>query len=88
MKDEILVEPKILKNRAEPLYVVTSVHALAINNMTRKKSLDGVDLDSLKELGFAVALNKLDKDGNKVYIKHNARTFKKKMKSRNKKSIN
>ena len=82
MKDEILVEPKILKNRAEPLYVVTSVHALAINNMTRKKSLDGVDLDSLKQLGFAVALNKLDKDGNKVYLMHNTRTFAEKMNSR------
>jgi len=82
MKDEILVEPKILRNRVEPLYVVTSVHALAINNMTRKKSLDGVDLDSLKQLGFAVALNKLDKDGNKVYLKHNARTFTKKMNAR------
>ena len=79
MKDEILVQPKILKNRAEPLYVVTSVHALAINNMTRKKSLDGVDLDSLKQLGFAVALNKLDKHGKKVYIKHNTRTFAEKM---------
>jgi hypothetical protein len=82
MKDEILVEPKILKNRAEPLYVVTSVHALAINNMTRKKSLDGVDLDSLKQLGFAVALNKLDKNGKKIFIKHNARTFSEKIKSR------
>ena len=75
MKDEILVEPKILKNRKNPLYVITSTHSLAINNMTRKKSLDGVDLDSLKQLGFAVALNKLDKNGNKVYIKHNIRTF-------------
>ena len=82
MKDEILVEPKILKNRAEPLYVVTSVHALAINNMTRKKSLDEVDLDSLKALGFAIAQNKLDKDGNKVYLKHNTRTFAEKMNSR------
>ena len=82
MKDEILVEPKILKNKAEPLYVVTSVHASAINNMTRKKSLDGVDLDSLKQLGFAVALNKLDKDGNKVYLMHNTRTFAEKMNSR------
>ena len=79
MKDEILVEPKILKNRKNPLYVITSTHSLAINNMTRKKSLDGVDLDSLKQLGFAVALNKLDKNGNKVYIKHNIRTFAEKM---------
>ena len=82
MKDEILVEHKILSNRSEPLYVVTSVHAQAINNMTRKKSLDEVDLDSLKQLGFAVAENKLDKDGNKVYLKHNTRTFAEKMNSR------
>lgn len=79
MKDEILVEEKILRNRKNPLYVVTSVHAEAINNMTRKKSLDEVDLQSLKDLGFAVAYNKLDKDGNKCYIKHNARTFKEHM---------
>ena len=56
MKDEILVEHKILSNRSEPLYVVTSVHAQAINNMTRKKSLDEVDLESLKSLGFASCL--------------------------------
>ena len=87
MKDEILVETKILKNRSEPLYVVTSTHKLAINNMTRKKSLDGVDLDSLKQLGFAVAMNKLDEDGNKVYVKHNARTFSEKMKSLKEKRI-
>ena len=79
MKDEILVEEKNLRNRKNPLYVVTSVHAEAINNMTRKKSLDEVDLQSLKDLGFAVAYNKLDKDGNKCYIKHNARTFKERM---------
>ena len=79
IKDEILVEEKILRNRKNPLYVVTSVHAEPINNMTRKKSLDEVDLQSLKDLGFAVAYNKLDKDGNKCYIKHNARTFKEHM---------
>ena len=81
MKDEILVEEKNLKNRKNPLYVITSTHAEAINNITRKKSLDEVDLQCLKELGFAIAMNKLDKDGNKVYLKHNARTFSKKMKS-------
>ena len=48
MKDEILVEPKTLKNRKNPLYVVTSNHAELINLLTRKKSLDEVDLDSLK----------------------------------------
>jgi hypothetical protein len=82
MKDEILVEPKILKNRKNPLYVITSTHAESINLLTRKKSLDEVDLDSLKGLGFAIAQNKLDKDGNKVYLKHNARTFTKKMNAR------
>ena len=80
MKDEILVEEKILNNRKNPLYVVTSVHAEAINNMTRRKSLDRVDLESLKKLGFAVAYNELDKDGNKYYIKHNTRTLKEKWK--------
>lgn len=82
MKDEILVEPKNLKNRKSPLYVITSTHAESINLLTRKKSLDEVDLDSLKGLGFAVAHNKLDKDGNKVYLKHNTRTFAEKMNSR------
>ena len=82
MKDEILVEPKILKNRKNPLYVITSTHAESINLLTRKKSLDEVDLDSLKGLGFAVAQNKLDKDGNKVYLKHNTRTFAEKMNAR------
>jgi hypothetical protein len=84
MKDEILVKEKILKNRRNPLYVVTSIHAEAINNMTRKKSLDEVDLESLKSLGFAVACNKLDENGDKCYIKHNARTFKEYM---NKKKV-
>jgi hypothetical protein len=76
MRDEILVEEKILKNRKNPLFVVTSIHAEAINNMTRKKSLDEVDLQCLKDLGFAVAYNKLDENGDKCYIKHNTRTFK------------
>ena len=88
MKDEILVEPKILKNRKNPLYVITSTHAESINLLTRKKSLDEVDLDSLKRLGFAIAQNKLDKDGNKVYLKHNTRTFTEKMNVRKQKTIN
>tara|TARA_R100000030_G_C3230328_1_gene118095 strand:+ start:220 stop:543 length:324 start_codon:yes stop_codon:yes gene_type:complete len=79
MKDEILVEEKKLRNRKNPLYVVTSVHAEAINNMTRKKSLDEVDLQCLKDLGFAIAYNKLDENGDKCYIKHNTRTFKEHM---------
>jgi len=80
MKDEILVEEKKLKNRRNPLFVVTSSHAEAIENLVRRKSLDEVDLQSLKDLGFAIAYNKLDEDGEKCYIKHNARTFADKMK--------
>ena len=68
MRDEILVEEKILKNRKNPLYVVTSIHAEAINNMTRKKSLDEVDLQCLKDLGFAVAYNKLDENGENAIL--------------------
>ena len=76
MKDEILVEEKYIKNRSTPLYVITSFHAKAINNMTRKKSVDEVDLQSLNDLGYAIALNKLDAYGSKTYIKHNLRTRK------------
>ena len=82
MKDEILVEPKILKNRKNPSYVITSTHAESINLLTRKKSLDEVDLESLKSLGFAIAYNKLDENGEKCYIKHNTRTFEQKMKKK------
>ena len=80
MKDEILVEEKKFKNRRNPLFVITSSHAEAIENLVRRKSLDEVDLQSLKDLGFAIAYNKLDEDGEKCYIKHNARTFAGKMK--------
>ena len=79
MKDEILVEEKKFKNRRNPLFVITSSHAEAIENLIRRKSLDEVDLQSLKDLGFAVAYNKLDEEGNKCYIKHNSRTFTDKM---------
>ena len=76
MRDEILVEEKFFKNRSKPLYVITSYHAKAINNMTRKKSLDEVDMQSLHDLGYTIALNKLDAYGRKTYIKHNLRTRK------------
>lgn len=76
MNDEILVEEKWIKNRSEPLYVATSTHGESLNNLTRRKSLDEVDLQSLKGLGYAVAFNKLDKNGKKVYLHHNMRTFK------------
>ena len=75
MKDEILVEEKFVTNRSKPLYIVTSNHSEALNNLTRRKSLDEVDLQSLKELGYAIAFNKLDSYGKKVYISHNLRTF-------------
>ena len=44
--------------------------------MTRKKSVDEVDLQSLSDLGYAIALNKLDAYGSKTYKKHNLRTRK------------
>jgi len=76
MKDEILVEEKFVKNRAKPLYIITSFHSKAINNITRRKSIDEVDMQSLHDLGYAIALNKLDAYGHKTYIKHNLRTRK------------
>ena len=84
MKDEILVEHKILDGEMDdddrPIYVVTSVHARKqLTTWLAIKALDDVDLESLKKLGFAVAYNKLDEHGNKCYIKHNTRTFEQKM---------
>lgn len=73
-KDEILVSKKYISNKADPLYIVRSWHSDHLNLLTKKKSLDGVDIQSLNSLGFAFALNELDKYGNKVYIKHNFRT--------------
>ncbi len=77
MKDEILVEKKDgeMDDYDRPIYIVTSVHKEAISNMVRNQTIDDIDLESLKQLGFAVAYNKLDKHGNKCYIKHNTRTF-------------
>ena len=76
MKDEILVEKKDgeMDEYDRPIYIVTSVHKQAINNMVRNQTIDEIDLESLNQLGFAVANNKLDKHGCKVYIKHNTRT--------------
>ena len=88
MKDEILVE-KVNGEMDEydrPIYIVTSIHKEAINNMVRNQIINEIDLESLKILGFAIAYNKLDKHGRKVYIKHNTRTFSEKMKSRNNKT--
>ena len=88
MKDEILVEKKDgeMDDYDRPIYIVTSTHKEAINNMVRNQTIDDIDLESLKVLGFAIAYNKLDKHGRKVYIKHNTRTFSEKMKSRNNKT--
>jgi hypothetical protein len=78
MKDEILIEKKDgeMDDYDRPIYIVTSVHKEAINNMVRNQTIDDVDLESLNQLGFAVAYNKLDKHGGKTYIKHNLRTRK------------
>ena len=78
MKDEILVE-KVNGEMDEydrPIYIVTSIHKEAINDMVRNQTIDDIDLESLKALGFAIAYNKLDKHGRKTYIKHNLRTRK------------
>jgi len=78
VKDEILVEKKDgeMDDYDRPIYIVTSVHKEAINNMVRNQTIDDIDLESLKRLGFAVAYNKLDTYGRKIYIKHNLRTRK------------
>jgi hypothetical protein len=78
MKDEVLVEKKDgeMDEYDRPIYIVTSVHKQAINNMVRNQTIDEIDLESLNQLGFAVAHNKLDKHGRKTYIKHNLRTRK------------
>jgi len=76
MKDEILVAKKIVSNKADPSYVVKSIHQAPLSLLSRRKSLDSVDIQALNDLGFAIAYNELDEYGKKVYIKHNLRTRK------------
>jgi len=89
MVDEILVEYKGvgLGEGGElegVLYKITSYpHKNAFGELCgkpkknkRKNEWTEDDLMSFKELGYAVCNNTLDCHGRKVYIHHNARTFK------------
>ena len=51
---EIVVKEKKYKNRKDSLWVVVSNHAQNINLLTRRKSLDRVDLLCLTDLGFKI----------------------------------
>lgn len=57
-RSEIVVREKKYKNRKDGLWVVTSFHAEDINLLTRKKSLDRVDLLCLTKLGFKIKYEK------------------------------
>jgi S-adenosylmethionine:diacylglycerol 3-amino-3-carboxypropyl transferase len=51
---QIIVKEKKYKNRKDSLWVVKSHHAENINLLTRRKSLDSVDLLCLTDLGFKI----------------------------------
>ena len=86
MVDEILVEYAGVNTDLEHLYKISShPHMNAFGELCgkpkknkRKTKFTEDDLMSFKQLGYAVCNNKLDKYGNKVYIHHNKRTFRKK----------
>ena len=87
MNDEILVEYKGLSySHGSPIveYKITS-HAhhdamamLKGVNTGGEARFTNDDLEAFKKLGYAVCNNTLDCHGRKVYIHHNARTFKEK----------
>jgi hypothetical protein len=53
--DKIIeIKEKCFKNRKDSLWVIVSDHAFALNCLTRKKSLDKVDLVCLNDLGFKI----------------------------------
>lgn len=54
MNQEIIVKEKKYQNRKDSLWVVVSNHAENINLLTRRKSLDMVDLLCLTDLGFKI----------------------------------
>lgn len=54
MNQEIVVKEKKYKNRKDSLWVVISNNAENINLLTRRKSLDRVDLLCLTDLGFKI----------------------------------
>ena len=51
---QIVVKEKKYKNRKDSLWVVKSHHAENINLLTRRKTLDRVDLLCLTDLGFKI----------------------------------
>ena len=51
---QIIVKEKRYKNRKDSLWVVKSHHAENINLLTRRKTLDRVDLLCLTDLGFKI----------------------------------
>jgi hypothetical protein len=54
MNEEIIGKENKYKNRKDSLWVVVSNHAENINLLTRRKSLDRVDLVCLTDLGFNI----------------------------------
>jgi len=58
MNEEIVVKEKKYKNRKDNLWVVVSNHAQNINLLTRRKSVDRVDLLCLTDLGFKIKYEK------------------------------
>jgi hypothetical protein len=61
MKDEILIEKKDgeMDDYDRPIYIVTSVHKEAINNMVRNQTIDDVDLESLNQLNLTSMVERL-----------------------------
>ena len=55
---EIIVKEKKYKNKKDSLWVVKSSHAENLNLLTRRKSLDRVDLLCLTDLGFKIKYEK------------------------------
>jgi S-adenosylmethionine:diacylglycerol 3-amino-3-carboxypropyl transferase len=51
---QIVVKEKKYKNRKDSLWVIKSHHAEIINLLTRRKTLDRVDLLCLTDLGFKI----------------------------------
>ena len=51
---QIVVKEKKYKNRKDSLWVIKSHHAENLNLLTRRKSLDRVDLLCLTDLGFKI----------------------------------
>ena len=76
--DEILVEPiePCYQTQDEQRWLITSsAHKDHLEELTGQTNCTDSNLESLRKLGYAVCNNTLDCRGRKVYIHHNARTF-------------